>query len=153
MCIFHEIYCSSSYFVTKWGTTQISKISNIRSLQKISVYNEIYLYIVFPIWGTPHAILAHSNLSGIMDHSQYECTARGTAHYIGSISYNITDYIPRLCTLFTLCHVLFWFNNGQFNPYPSGLLHWHWGNHTIAPVPVKQPWMIWVYNSHEFTKH
>ena len=21
--------------------------------------------------------------------------------------------------------------------YPSGLLHWHWGNHTIAPVPVK----------------
>ena len=22
-------------------------------------------------------------------------------------------------------------------PYPSGLLHWHWGNHMIAPVPVK----------------
>ena len=28
--------------------------------------------------------------------------------------------------------------------YPSGLLHWHWGNHMIAPVPVKQPWRIWV---------
>ena len=26
-------------------------------------------------------------------------------------------------------------------PYHSGLLHWHWGNHMIAPVPVKQPWM------------
>ena len=24
-------------------------------------------------------------------------------------------------------------------PYPSGLLHWHWGNHMIAPVPLKQP--------------
>ena len=29
-------------------------------------------------------------------------------------------------------------------PYPSGLLHWHWGNHMIAPVPVMQPWRIWV---------
>ena len=28
-------------------------------------------------------------------------------------------------------------------PYPSGLLHWQWGN-KIAPVPVKQSWMIWV---------
>ena len=22
-------------------------------------------------------------------------------------------------------------------PYRSGLLHWHWGNHTIAPVPLQ----------------
>ena len=29
-------------------------------------------------------------------------------------------------------------------PYFSGLLHWHWGNHMIAPVPVNQPWRIWV---------
>ena len=28
--------------------------------------------------------------------------------------------------------------------YHSGLLHSHWGNPTIAPVPVKQPWRIWV---------
>ena len=27
-------------------------------------------------------------------------------------------------------------------PYPSGLLHWHCGNLTIAPVPAKQPWWI-----------
>ena len=26
--------------------------------------------------------------------------------------------------------------------YCSGLLHWHWSNHVIAPVPVKQPWEI-----------
>ena len=32
----------------------------------------------------------------------------------------------------------------SFLSYPSGLLHWHWGNHMIAPVPVKQPWRIWV---------
>ena len=29
-------------------------------------------------------------------------------------------------------------------PYSSGLLHWHWGNHMIAPMRVKWPWRIWV---------
>ena len=35
-------------------------------------------------------------------------------------------------------------------PYPSGLLHWHRGNLTIAPVPAKQPWWIWINTSCEF---
>ena len=35
-------------------------------------------------------------------------------------------------------------------PYPSGLLHWHCGNLTIAPVPAKQPWWIWINSSCEF---
>ena len=35
-------------------------------------------------------------------------------------------------------------------PYPSGLLHWHCGNLTIAPVPAKQPWWIWINTSFEF---
>ena len=34
--------------------------------------------------------------------------------------------------------------------YPSGLLHWHWGNLTIAPVPAKQPWWIWINTSCSF---
>ena len=38
-------------------------------------------------------------------------------------------------------------------PYPSGLLHWCWGNHVIAPVLVKQPWRIWVNTSKESTKN
>ena len=29
-------------------------------------------------------------------------------------------------------------------PYSLRLLHGHWGNHIIAPVPVKQPWSIWI---------
>ena len=33
---------------------------------------------------------------------------------------------------------------GFIYPYPSGLHHWHWGNHMIAPVPVMWPWKIWV---------
>ena len=35
-------------------------------------------------------------------------------------------------------------------PYPSGLLHWHCGNRTIAPVPAKQPWWIGINTSCEF---
>ena len=35
-------------------------------------------------------------------------------------------------------------------PYPSGLLNWHCGNLTIAPVPAKQPWWIWINTSCEF---
>ena len=37
--------------------------------------------------------------------------------------------------------------------YFSGLLHWRWGNHMIAPVPVKQPWKIWVNGWHESPKN
>ena len=35
-------------------------------------------------------------------------------------------------------------------PYPPGLLRWHCGNLTIAPVPAKQPWWIWINTSCEF---
>ena len=37
-------------------------------------------------------------------------------------------------------------------PYSSGLLHWHRGNHMIAPVSVMQPWRIWVNISCESNK-
>ena len=54
------------------------------------------------------------------------------------------QYIPRnmhtvtalLCFVVVIRWLLF--------PYPSGLLHWHCGNLTIAPVPAKQPWWIWI---------
>ena len=29
-------------------------------------------------------------------------------------------------------------------PYYSGLPHWHWANHMVTPMPVKQPWVIWI---------
>ena len=59
-------------------------------------------------------------------------------------------YIPRnMHTVFALlCFVvvIHWL----IFPYPSGLLHWHCGNLTIAPVPAKQPWWIWINTSCEF---
>ena len=59
------------------------------------------------------------------------------------------QYIPRnmhmvfalLCFVVVIHWLIF--------PYPPGLLHWHWGNLTIAPVPEKQPWWIWINTSCE----
>ena len=66
------------------------------------------------------------------------------------IRFNIVQYIPRnMHTVFALlCFVvvIHWL----IFPYPSGLLHWHCGNLTIAPVPAKQPWWIWINTSCEF---
>ena len=60
------------------------------------------------------------------------------------------QYIPRnMHTVFALlCFVvvIHWL----IFPYPSGLLHWHCGNLTIAPAPAKQPWWIWINTSCEF---
>ena len=59
------------------------------------------------------------------------------------------QYIPRnMHTVFALlCFVVI---HWLIFPYPSGLLHWHCGNLTIAPVPAKQPWWIWINTSCEF---
>ena len=63
---------------------------------------------------------------------------------------DLIQYIPRnMHTVFALlCFVvvIHWL----IFPYPSGLLHWHCGNLTIAPVPAKQPWWIWINTSCEF---
>ena len=60
------------------------------------------------------------------------------------------QYIPRnMHTDFALlCFVVV--KHWLVFPYPLGLLHWHCGNLTIAPVPAKQPWSIWINISFEF---
>ena len=62
----------------------------------------------------------------------------------------VVQHIPRnMHTVFALlCFVvvIHWL----IFPYPSGLLHWHCGNLTIAPVPAKQSWWIWINTSCEF---
>ena len=64
--------------------------------------------------------------------------------------YTHIQYIPRnMHTVFALLRfvvVIHWL----IFPYPSGLLHWHCGNLTIATVPAKQPWWIWIITSCEF---
>ena len=71
-------------------------------------------------------------------------------HVCQSSPRRTVQYIPRnmhrvfalLCFVVVIHWLIF--------PYPSGLLHWHCGNLTIAPVPAKQPWWIWINTSCEF---
>ena len=67
--------------------------------------------------------------------------------WVASGAYSISQEI---CTRLLLCCALLWSHIWLIFPYPSGLLHWHCGNLTIAPVPAKQPWWIWINTSCEF---
>ena len=58
------------------------------------------------------------------------------------ISRNMHTVFALLCFVVVIHWLIF--------PYPPGLLHWHCGNLTIAPVPAKQPWWIWINTSCEF---
>ena len=58
------------------------------------------------------------------------------------IQRNIHTVFALLCFVVVIHWLVF--------PYPSGLLHWHCGNLTIATVPAKQPWWIWINTSCEF---
>ena len=74
------------------------------------------------------------------------------------ISYRhiVVQYIPLNIHMVLLCFVMFcvvilsdlldiiW----SIYPHLSWLLHWHWGNRMIAPVPVKEPWRIWIKPNH-----
>ena len=64
-------------------------------------------------------------------------------------AYNV-QYIPRnmhtVTALLCFVVVIHWL----IFPYPSGLLYWQCGNLTIAPVPAKQTWWIWINTSCEF---
>ena len=62
--------------------------------------------------------------------------------YIQYIPRNMHTVFALLCFVVVIHWLIF--------SYPSGLLHWHCGNLTIAPVPAKQPWWIWINNSCEF---
>ena len=61
---------------------------------------------------------------------------------VQNIPQNIHTVFALLCFVVVIHWLIF--------QYPSGLLQCHCGNLTIAPVPAKQPWWIWINNSCEF---
>ena len=69
-------------------------------------------------------------------------TARRIDHAVQYIPRNLHAVFALLCFVVVIHWLIF--------PYPPGLLHWHCGNLTIAPVPAKQPWWIWINTSCEF---
>ena len=72
-----------------------------------------------------------------------------TYYVVAKLTWSYTVYpknMHTVCALLCFVVVIHWL----IFPYPSGLLHWHCGNLTIAPVPGKQPWWIWINTSCEF---
>ena len=78
---------------------------------------------------SPTPILAAMAVINVTQHLQY-------------IPRNMQMVFALLCFVVVIHWLIF--------PYPSGLLYWHCGNLTIAPVPAKQPWWIWINTSCEF---
>ena len=66
-------------------------------------------------------------------------TASAEVQYIPR---NMHTFFALLCFIVVIHWLIF--------PCPPGLLHWHCGNLTIAPVPAKQPWWKWINTSCEF---
>ena len=108
----------------------------------------IAMTFVYPIMATDHLALQGSSPSTdtILSRLSLNIWTSGLEEWAGIA----IQYIPRnMHTVFALlCFVvvIHWL----IFPYPSGLLHWHCGNLTIAPVPAKQPWWIWINTSCEF---
>ena len=69
--------------------------------------------------------------------------------HCGFFRLSVDRSFHELCTQFVTSYGLVWVSTSWFYTYPSGLVHWHWGNHTIAPVPAKQPWRLCVHKSWE----
>ena len=67
-------------------------------------------------------------LMGTLSHSGNALWRQSSLLHIQYIL-RIMHSVSLLCFVVVLgCCVLLWLDSEPFNPYPSGLLHWHWGN-------------------------
>ena len=81
-----------------------------------------------------------------MHHSEQRCahlcSEWGIVGYGTGALWNLWDWSVMNAVRTLLYFAVVFYKS--ISPYPTGLLQRHWGNHSIAPVPVKQPWRIWV---------
>ena len=126
--------------------------SNIRALRaKRTHVHDLFIMSSSRTWTLPH----HSN-DRVEYAPDFELTKRKSILDLSFCKlqhiYWNWEYFWVNSPCFTFCCIMLWFGTVQLNPYPSGLLHWYWGNLTIAPVPVMQPWRICEYRRHKFPK-
>ena len=95
------------------------------------IYNRLTFYFI--VW-----VLTMQRLYLLIIHITQKLVDR----WLQYIVRNMHTVFALLCFVVVIHWLIF--------PYPSGLLHWHCGNLTIAPVPAKQPWWIWIHTSCEF---
>ena len=99
----------------------------------VTVWNlDFVSHVTLKFYGRPWKTIGHL----FYTHSSF------VHHFIQYIPRNMQTVFALLCFVVVIHWLIF--------PYPSGLLHWHCGNLTIAPVPAKQPWWMWINTSCEF---
>ena len=122
----------------------MSFVCVLRSVEEISYRCPQHYHCINMCIRFCHTVLQLYHLFGVDSSDQHNHITRHAALVLGHV-----QYIPRnMHTVFALlCFVvvIHWL----ISPYPPGLLHWHCGNLTIAPVPAKQPWLIWINTSCE----
>ena len=99
-----------------WRYIYILSMKNVASVDIKLLWISIFI-IIIP-WVSQHT------------HPSMVFSTYSTAHEICTYS---------CCAMFCCVYIFFNGSIWLIFPYSSGLLHWHWGNHMIAPVPVKQP--------------
>ena len=89
-----------------------------------------------------HGCLAEDIIKNLCCYVIWSTRPSKWSHWLQYIPRNMHTVFALLCFVVVIHWLMF--------PYPSGLLHWHCGNLTIAPVPAKQPWWIWINTSCEY---
>ena len=112
---------------------------------RIARYLVHYDRVVKPVLWLEHTLVIISTYTIWCSYSWTSWIQRRFSRWIQGIQYiprNMHTVFALLCFVVVIHSLIF--------PYPSGLLHWHCGNLTIAPVSAKQPWWIWINTSCEF---
>ena len=131
LVICHGMYIECIVHIT------FNKVKFRNNFHTLVIYH--YIYIVH-VRGNGGSSWTSTTAAAVwpQDHLEW-----GTQPQCGPVPYITLYYVlystcHEICTQFVLCYAV-WLVIGGFPPFSSGLLHWHWGNHMIAPVPVKQP--------------
>ena len=133
MCLFYGVYClylPATNIIQHTYNQMHHRIINRISISICLIASFVWLYL-----------LARTTY-GIQRSNQMETWYQQTSPVVQYIPRNMHTVFALLCFVVVIHWLIF--------PYPSGLLHWHCGNLTIAPVPAKQPWWIWANASCEF---
>ena len=141
-----HVFCRYLYHEHRWAIWQILKKKSYIHVYKpdngcVACFNIDYMKVrtrkMYQITKTGHIwqFLIWSDVLVFF-------RLRGQPWYVQYIPRNMHTVFALLCFVVVIHWLIF--------PYPSGLLYWHCGNLTIAPMPAKQPWWIWINTSCEF---
>ena len=124
--------CIINSFLYHWPRNIFSNKNGLDKLLWISCISNLH---------TKLRIISRS-VPGLATDSVCHVWGRRWTACLQYIPRNMHTVIALLCFVVVIHWLIF--------PYPPGSLHWHCGNLTIAPVPAKQPWWIWINTSCEF---